>query len=78
MREELSKVGAGVIGNYNQCSFGLVGEGTFFGNENANPGNSKKKKKNNLPLGLNCKARSYALYKINLKKEKRVEKREED
>jgi putative NIF3 family GTP cyclohydrolase 1 type 2 len=38
MREELSKVGAGVIGNYNKCSFGLVGEGTFFGNDNANPG----------------------------------------
>eukprot|EP00026_Physarum_polycephalum_P010459 Phypoly_transcript_10623.p1 GENE.Phypoly_transcript_10623~~Phypoly_transcript_10623.p1 ORF type:complete len:425 (+),score=72.70 Phypoly_transcript_10623:147-1277(+) len=37
MREELSKVGAGVIGNYNQCTFGVLGEGTFFGNENANP-----------------------------------------
>ena len=38
MRSELSKVGAGVIGNYSHCSFGQIGEGTFVGNEKSNPG----------------------------------------
>lgn len=42
LREELSKVGAGVIGNYNQCTFGLTGEGTFFGNDAANPAVGQK------------------------------------
>lgn len=29
--------GAGVIGAYNECSFAIPGEGTFFGTETANP-----------------------------------------
>ncbi len=33
----LFEAGAGVIGNYEQCSFRLPGTGTFFGNESSNP-----------------------------------------
>jgi dinuclear metal center YbgI/SA1388 family protein len=29
--------GAGVIGNYRECSYRLAGKGTFFGNDDANP-----------------------------------------
>lgn len=36
-RQALAEVGAGVIGNYQQCSFSWSGEGTFFGNEQSNP-----------------------------------------
>jgi len=42
---ELSKAGAGEIGNYESCSFQVNGMGTFKGNENSNP---VKGKKNNL------------------------------
>jgi len=42
LREELSKAGAGVIGNYGQCSWGTAGEGTFFGNDAANPAVGQK------------------------------------
>lgn len=31
------QAGAGVIGEYRECSFRLAGRGTFFGSENANP-----------------------------------------
>lgn len=37
LREALAKAGAGTIGDYSQCSFLLDGEGTFFGEESANP-----------------------------------------
>jgi hypothetical protein len=37
LRAELSAAGAGVIGNYSQCSFASSGEGTFFGNDAAEP-----------------------------------------
>jgi dinuclear metal center YbgI/SA1388 family protein len=37
LREALSGAGAGVIGNYSQCSFNLAGSGTFFGGEGADP-----------------------------------------
>jgi dinuclear metal center YbgI/SA1388 family protein len=37
VREALFSAGAGVIGNYDQCSFSHPGEGTFRGNEESNP-----------------------------------------
>lgn len=37
MREALSKVGAGRIGNYDSCSYTLAGEGRFRALEGANP-----------------------------------------
>lgn len=39
---ELSKAGAGIIGNYSNCSFRLKGKGTFLGNEKSNPTLGKK------------------------------------
>jgi len=37
VRSALFSAGAGVIGNYDQCSFGASGYGTFRGNEESNP-----------------------------------------
>lgn len=37
VREAIFEAGAGVIGNYDQCSFNLSGTGTFRGNEKSNP-----------------------------------------
>ncbi len=37
VREAMAGAGAGNIGAYSQCSFGLRGEGTFLGGEGANP-----------------------------------------
>jgi len=37
IREALGKAGAGVIGEYDQCSFSISGEGTFRGSEHSNP-----------------------------------------
>ena len=37
VRNKLFKVGAGDIGNYDECSFTSVGEGTFKANEGCNP-----------------------------------------
>ncbi|MFZ4573768.1 MAG: Nif3-like dinuclear metal center hexameric protein [Phycisphaerales bacterium] len=37
VREALASAGAGIIGNYNVCSFELSGSGTFFGGEGAKP-----------------------------------------
>ena len=37
VRNEIFKIGAGNIGNYNEVSFGAEGIGTFKANENANP-----------------------------------------
>lgn len=37
VRKALFAAGAGHIGNYDQCSFNLPGEGTFRGSENTNP-----------------------------------------
>lgn len=42
VRVSLFNAGAGNIGNYDQCSFSLVGTGSFRGNENANPFVGKK------------------------------------
>ncbi len=37
VRNELFKVGAGSIGNYDNCSFNIEGTGTFKGNSESNP-----------------------------------------
>ncbi len=37
LRQALSAAGAGVIGNYSECSFELHGRGTFRGDESTNP-----------------------------------------
>ena len=37
VRSAIFSAGAGVIGNYDQCSFGASGQGTFRGNEESNP-----------------------------------------
>ena len=44
LRTALFNVGAGSIGNYNDCSFNVVGYGTFNGNEMANPTKGEKGK----------------------------------
>ncbi len=44
LRKALFSSGAGNIGNYDQCSFNIKGEGTFRGNENSNPTIGKKGK----------------------------------
>ena len=42
LRESLFKVGAGAIGNYNNCSFNIEGIGTYNGNEDSNPTKGNK------------------------------------
>ena len=42
VREKIFEAGAGVIGNYDQCSFNAPGEGTFRGSEETNPYVGKK------------------------------------
>jgi dinuclear metal center YbgI/SA1388 family protein len=37
LRNALFAAGAGNIGNYDNCSFNITGEGTYRGNENSNP-----------------------------------------
>jgi dinuclear metal center YbgI/SA1388 family protein len=37
LRKALASAGAGVIGNYTECSYELRGEGTFLGGDEANP-----------------------------------------
>ena len=37
VRESIFNAGAGVIGNYDMCSFNMEGRGTFRGSENSNP-----------------------------------------
>jgi len=37
VRNALASIGAGIIGEYEQCSFMLEGRGTFFGREGTNP-----------------------------------------
>ncbi|HXD85664.1 MAG TPA: Nif3-like dinuclear metal center hexameric protein [Urbifossiella sp.] len=40
--DALFAAGAGIIGNYGQCSFRLAGQGTFFGSDAANPAVGQK------------------------------------
>lgn len=42
LRNELFKAGAGKIGNYENCSFNIDGNGTYQGNEISNPVKGKK------------------------------------
>ncbi|MDT0555949.1 Nif3-like dinuclear metal center hexameric protein [Patiriisocius hiemis] len=42
VRSSLFKIGAGAIGNYDNCSFTSEGHGTFKGNDNSNPVKGKK------------------------------------
>lgn len=42
VREKIFEAGAGVIGNYDQCSFNAPGEGSFRGSEETNPFVGKK------------------------------------
>ena len=42
LRNSLFKAGAGDIGNYDNCSFNILGDGTYRGNENSNPILGKK------------------------------------
>ncbi len=44
LRNSLFNAGAGSIGNYDNCSFNTIGEGTYRGNENSNPVIGKKGK----------------------------------
>jgi len=44
VREELFRSGAGSIGNYSECSFNTVGQGTFKANEHATPFVGEQKK----------------------------------
>lgn len=37
VREAVCTAGAGVIGNYNYCTYSVNGTGTFVPNDNANP-----------------------------------------
>ena len=37
LRKSLFSAGAGAIGNYDECSFSVLGEGTYKGNENTHP-----------------------------------------
>lgn len=43
VRDAMSNAGAGIIGNYDQCSFGTTGSGSFRGNDEAKPAVGKKK-----------------------------------
>ena len=42
LRSALFNIGAGSIGNYNDCSFNVEGYGTFNGNHNSNPTKGEK------------------------------------
>ncbi len=43
VRSAMSDAGAGVIGNYDQCSYGTTGTGSFRGNKNSKPAVGKKR-----------------------------------
>lgn len=43
VRDAMTEAGAGVIGNYDHCSFGTGGSGSFRGNDEAKPALGKKK-----------------------------------
>lgn len=45
----MSDAGAGIIGNYSECSFVTEGSGTFLGNEEANPSVGKKGRREWIP-----------------------------
>ncbi len=49
LKEALFNAGAGSIGNYDECSFTLEGQGTFKGNEDSNPVLGKKHQRHTEP-----------------------------
>ena len=64
VRHALASVGAGKIGDYEQCSFEIVGEGTFFGTESTNPAVGEAERFERVPevrLEMVCPRRSLAL-----------------
>ncbi|WP_299119547.1 Nif3-like dinuclear metal center hexameric protein [uncultured Winogradskyella sp.] len=42
LRQALFNAGAGMLGNYESCSFNVDGEGTYLGNEDSNPAIGEK------------------------------------
>ncbi|PQJ77883.1 Nif3-like dinuclear metal center hexameric protein [Polaribacter porphyrae] len=46
LRKELFNAGAGNVGNYDNCSFNVLGDGTFRGNNESNPTIGKKGENN--------------------------------
>lgn len=49
--------GAGIIGNYSECSFGVIGTGTFKGNKKSNPAigaKGKQEKTDEVRLEMIC------------------------
>ncbi len=44
VKNAIYKAGAGAIGNYSNCSFNIIGEGTFLANDNTNPYVGKENK----------------------------------
>ncbi|MEP2404649.1 MAG: Nif3-like dinuclear metal center hexameric protein, partial [Nonlabens ulvanivorans] len=48
VKEELFKVGAGKLGNYEESSFSINGTGTFLGNEKSNPMIGEKGKRSTI------------------------------
>ncbi len=64
VRDALATAGAGLIGNYERCSFGAPGTGTFLGNESANPRVGKKGVLERVPevrLEMVCSRRALAV-----------------
>lgn len=49
VQDALFAAGAGVIGQYNECSFRLAGTGTFFGTDASNPVVGQKGRRENVP-----------------------------
>lgn len=44
VRDAMAGAGAGAIGNYDHCSFGTIGAGSFRGNDSAKPAAGEKRK----------------------------------
>ncbi|MBI5463807.1 MAG: Nif3-like dinuclear metal center hexameric protein, partial [Ignavibacteriales bacterium] len=49
VREAMAKAGAGIIGNYDHCSFAMSGTGSFRGNELTAPARGSKEQLEQLP-----------------------------
>ena len=69
LRSSLFEVGAGDIGNYDQCSFNTSGESTFKGNQNSNPilgekGKLHKEKETQISLIFESKNETRILNKL--------------
>ncbi len=70
VRAGLATAGAGIIGNYSQCSFSAVGTGTFHGNEASDPVLGKRAAFESVPearLEMVCSRRNLAIAIATLK-----------